>query len=82
MGMAAAMQALKMFTQGQGSGSQATPTGSQNAFIGMAMSEAGKVSRLSITPRAFRSRPLHYVLTTVVALRSTEPTGECCLRCE
>jgi ABC-type uncharacterized transport system ATPase subunit len=41
MGAAAAMQALKMFTSG---GSGNTQSGnSQNAFVGMAMSQASKV---------------------------------------
>jgi hypothetical protein len=39
MGMAAAMQALKMFTGGQGGGSGS----GQNQFIGMAMAEASKL---------------------------------------
>ena len=41
LGSAAAMQALKMFTQGGGSSSGAS---SQSAFLGLAMSEASKVS--------------------------------------
>jgi hypothetical protein len=37
---AAAMQALKMFTGGQGGGSGG---GSQNQFVGMAMAQAAKL---------------------------------------
>jgi len=44
MGVAAAMQALKMFTGGQGSGGGGGSGGSsQNQFIGMAMGEASKL---------------------------------------
>ena len=42
LGTAAAMQALKMFTQGQ-SGSSAGGN-SQTAFLGLALAEASKVS--------------------------------------
>jgi len=43
MGMGAAMQALKMFTQdGKGSGMGGTESG-RNEFVGMAMAEAGKL---------------------------------------
>jgi hypothetical protein len=44
MGAAAAMQALKMFSGGQSGNTQ--QGNSQNAFIGMAMAEAGKVSKV------------------------------------
>ena len=40
MGSAAAMQALKMFSGGQGGGSSG---GGQNAFIGMAMAQAAQL---------------------------------------
>jgi len=40
MGSAAAMQALKMFTEGGGGDSL---SGGQNAFIGMAMGQASKL---------------------------------------
>jgi hypothetical protein len=44
MGAAAAMQALKMFSGGQSGNTQ--QGNSQNAFIGMAMAEAGKVGKV------------------------------------
>lgn len=43
MGSAAAMQALKMFTGGQGGQAQGGQGGSQNQFIGMAMAQASKL---------------------------------------
>jgi len=44
LGSAAAMQALKMFTGGQGAAQASTGTGgAQNAFVGMAMGEAAKL---------------------------------------
>jgi len=44
MGAAAAMQALKMFTGGQGAAQASTGSGgAQNAFVGMAMGEAAKL---------------------------------------
>jgi len=44
MGSAAAMQALKMFTGGQGTAQASTGAGgAQNAFVGMAMGEAAKL---------------------------------------
>jgi len=42
MGAAAAMQALKMFTGGQGA-SQVSSGGGQNAFVAMAMAQAAKL---------------------------------------
>ena len=42
LGTAAAMQALKMFTQGQSSSSAGG--NSQTAFLGLALAEASKVS--------------------------------------
>lgn len=43
LGTAAAMQALKMYTQGQGQSSTGN-SNSQTAFLGLALAEASKVS--------------------------------------